>query len=496
MLVKQNLSHKESLVRAKSELAFNCSRVEVNYIYTILSCMKSLFLERTQGLQFDCLGTTSSQSMVGLNESLSGATVRQGKNNMKLMRGSEGGECMTEKSCSHYSTATKDIEETIRDIKKKCKKQLQKLGQEHEEKKVELLNMHADKKKKLETRKFLEAAVIRITHSRTSTQADDLKRLDQDFERKFDEINSEKNECLQSLEQMHEAAKKTLAEDEACWISRIKNWEQAELKICVPKSGNKHFSGICSSNTSQNACDVQTCNDVNVEATYTDTNCMASKGNQVPEAENTLGTMLGDSNQQVHEMVGLRNDKTMDDSTLSCEQSTDNVATKSQSSEHASITVPEILIPAGSQEEFAALNVRLSEYQNCDRITSAAPDEDVSSRMPEVSQSLANLARSASPEVSLNREEALVTTENNRTNHVGPDADNILDQQNREACSLDKEIPDELLLPMPHPMPVVETRDAADSDQVLTGPVEYLILCSFNLFNVHSSFPAKTAGTD
>ncbi|EOA39477.1 hypothetical protein CARUB_v10008075mg [Capsella rubella] len=470
LLVKQNLSHKESLVRAKSELAFNCSRVEVNYIYSILSCMKSLFLERTDGLQFDCFGTTSSQSMVGtkqVNESLSGATVRQGKNTTKSMDSSEDEECMTEKRCSHYSTATKDIEETIRDVKKKCKKQLQKLGQEHKEKKVQLLNMHADKKKKLETRKNLEAAVIRITCSRTSTQVDDLKRLEHDFERKIDKINSEKSECLQSLEKMHEAAKKKLAQDEACWISRITNWAQAELKICVPiKSGSKHFSGICSSNTSQNAHDGQTCNDANVEATYADTNCMASKANQVPEAENTLGgTMSGGTNQKGHEMMGLRNDKAMDVSTLSREQHTDNVASKSQTSENASITVPEILIPAGCQEEFAALNVHFSEYQNCDRITSAAPDEDVSSRVPEISQSLANLAKSPSPEVSLNREEALVTTENNRTNHVGSDADNILDQQNRETCSLDKEIPEEVVMPMPHPAPLVETRGATESDQ-------------------------------
>ncbi|XP_019091616.1 PREDICTED: helicase protein MOM1-like [Camelina sativa] len=469
LLVKEKLSHKESLVRAKSELAFYCSRVEVNYIFTILSCMKSLFLERTQGLQCDCFGTTSSQSMVStkqVNESLSGARVRQGKNNIKSMRSSEGEECTTEKRCSHYSTATKDINETIKDIKKKCKRQLQKLGQEHKEKKVELLNMHADKKEKLETRKNLEAAVIRLSRSRKSTQVDDIKRLEHDFERKFDEINSEKTECLQSLEQMHEAAKKKLAEDEACWISRIKNWAQAELKICVPiKSGNKHFSEICSSSTSKNACDVQTCNDASVEATYTDTNCMASKVNQVPEAENTLGTMSGGTNQQVPELVVLRNDEVMDVLTLSREQPTENVATKSQSSEHASLTVPEILIPAGCQEEFAALNVHLSEYQNCDRITSAAPDEDVASRVPEVSQSLANLAKSASPEVSLNREEALVTTENNRTDHVDTDADNILDQQNRETYSLDKEIRDEVALPKPHPAAVVETRGATESDQ-------------------------------
>jgi hypothetical protein len=461
LLVKQILSHKESLVRANSELAFKCSRVEVDYIYSILSCMKSLFLEHTQGLQFDCFGTNSKQSVVStklVNESLSGATVRDEKINTKSMRNSsEDEECMTEKRCSHYSTATRDIEKTISGIKKKYKKQVQKLVQEHEEKKMELLNMYADKKQKLETSKSVEAAVIRITCSRTSTQVGDLKLLDHNYERKFDEIKSEKNECLKSLEQMHDVAKKKLAEDEACWINRIKSWA-AKLKVCVPiQSGNnKHFSG--SSNISQNAPDVQICNNANVEATYADTNCMASKVNQVPEAENTLGTMSGGSTQQVHEMVDVRNDETMDVSALSREQ-----LTKSQSNEHASITVPEILIPADCQEEFAALNVHLSEDQNCDRITSAASDEDVSSRVPEVSQSLENL--SASPEFSLNREEALVTTENRRTSHVGFDTDNILDQQNREDCSLDQEIPDELAMPVQHLASVVETRGAAESDQ-------------------------------
>ncbi|EFH70002.1 predicted protein [Arabidopsis lyrata subsp. lyrata] len=55
-----------------------------------------------------------------------------------------------------------------------------------------MLSSSEDKKQKLETRKKLEAAVIRISSSRTGTQVDDLKRLDDEFERKFDEIKSEK----------------------------------------------------------------------------------------------------------------------------------------------------------------------------------------------------------------------------------------------------------------------------------------------------------------
>ncbi|KAL1201926.1 Helicase protein MOM1 [Cardamine amara subsp. amara] len=336
LLVKQKFSRKESLARAKSELSFNCSREEINYIYSIFYCMKSLFLERTQ--------------------------VHQEKNHTKLMRSSEGEECTTEKRGSPYSTAAIDIEKTLSDIKRKCKKLVQKLVQEHEKKKVELANRYVDKKQELETRKKVEAAVIRISCSGTRTQVDDLKRLDHQYERKFDEIKSEKDECLKSLEQMYEAAKKKLAEDEACWNSRIKNWAQAELGTSWTK---------------------------------------------------------------------------MDVSTLSPEQATDNVATKSQSKEHISITVP---------------------------ITSASPDEDVSPSAPEIPQSI-NLAKSASPEFSLDREEALVTIENNRTSHVGSDADNILAQQNKEVSSLDKEIPDESALPMPLPASVVETRGSTESDQ-------------------------------
>lgn len=321
-------------------------------MYSIFYCMKSLFLERTQGLQLDCFGTNSKQSMISMkqvNESPSGATVHQEKNNKRSTRSSEGEECTTEKRGSPYSTATIDIEKAIIDIKRKCKKQVQKLVQEHEEKKVELVKMYADKKKQLETRKVVEAAVIRITCSGTS-KVDVLKEQDQKYEKTFDEIKSEKDECLKSLERMFEAAKKKLAEDEACWICRVKNWAQAEVNICVPikRGNNKHFSGICSSNTLKNAPDVLTSND-------------------------------------------------------------------------------------------------------------------------------ANLSKSASPEFSLDREEALVTIENNRTNHVDSDADNILAQQNKEACSLDKEIPDESALPMPHPAASeVETRGSTESDQVLTAPCKIL----------------------
>ncbi|CAH2038609.1 unnamed protein product [Thlaspi arvense] len=390
--VKQNLNREESLVSAKSELAFSCSREE------------SLFLERTQG--------------------------------------------------SHCRSVAEDVEKTISDLKKKFRKRRQKLVQIHEAKKVELVNIYADKKEKLETCKKVEASYIRVTYSGISTQSlqDALKRLEYDSKIKLDKLNTELDECLKSLEQMHEDAKKKLAEDEACWIRRIKNWEQAELMNCAPiQSGNnKHFTGICPSNTSKNAPNVHTCNDASGEATSADTNCMVSKGNQLPEAENTLRTMSGGSTQQVHEMVASRNDKALDVATLSREQPTDNVATKSQPNEQASITTPEILIPAGCQE-----------YQSCDRMTSATPDEDVPSRVPEISQSFANLTKSASSEISLNRKEAI---KNNRICHAGSDANDILDQQKEEACSLDKEIPDKLALPMPSPASVVETMGSVESD--------------------------------
>ncbi|KAL0732473.1 hypothetical protein Bca4012_008682 [Brassica carinata] len=410
--VKQKFNREESLVRAKSELGFNCSREEVDYIYSFLYCMKSLFVGRTQGFQ------------------------------------EKGEECMAEKRGSQYSSVAKDVEKTISDIKKKCSKSLHKLVQTLEEKKMDLMNRNADKKQELQNCKKVEASFIRVTYLGISTQSlhDALQRLERTFERKFDDLKGELDECLESLEKICEAAKKKLAEDEACWISRIEKWALAELRNGAPiQSGNnKHLSGLCSSN----APDVQTCNDASGEATYAETNC------KVPEAETTIRTMSGGSTQRVHEVVASRNDKAMYDSTLSHEQPTENVATKSQPSEHLSITAPEILKPAGCQEEFAALNVQLSEYQIRDKVTSATPDEDVPSRVP------------ASLDPSLNREEVSVSVENDRTVQAGSNADNILDQQNEEACSLDNEIPDELALPLPHPVSLVKTRGSAESDQV------------------------------
>ncbi|KAF3589172.1 hypothetical protein F2Q69_00026065 [Brassica cretica] len=452
-LVKQTCNREESLVRAKSELGFSCSEEEVDYIYSLLCCMKSIFLGRTRSLQVDCLGTNSKQAKV--NESLSGDTVRQEQSNTKSMR----------------SSVTKDVEKTISDIKNKCSKKLQELVQIHEEKKVDLMNRSADKKQELQNGKKLEVLYIRVTCSGLSSQSllDNLQRVEDDFERKNDDLKIEMNDCLKKLEGMHEAEKKKLAEDEAYWISRIENWAQAQAELidCAPiQSGsNKHLSGLRSSNTSKNTPDVQTCSDASGEATYADTSCMVAKENQLPETENTLRTMSGGSTQQVHEIVASRNDKALDISPVSHEQPTDNVATKSQPNEPASLSAPDILIPAGCQEESGALNVHSSEYPNCVRVTSAAPDEDVPSRVAEISQSVANLAKSASLESWLNREEALVSIENDKTIHSGADTDNIFDHQYEEACSLYKEIPDELVSPIPHPAPALKTRDSAESDQ-------------------------------
>ncbi|CAG7868295.1 unnamed protein product [Brassica rapa] len=452
-LVKQTCNREESLVRAKSELGFSCSEEEVDYIYSLLCCMKSIFLGRTQSLQLDCLGTNSKLAKV--NESLSGDIVRQERSNTKSMR----------------SSVTKDVEKTISDIKNKCSKKLQELVQIHEEKKVDLMNRSADKEQELQNGKKLEVLYIRVTCSGLSSQSllDNLQRVEDDFERKNDDLKIEMNDCLKKLEGMHEAEKKKLAEDEAYWISRIENWAQAQAELidCAPiQSGNnKHLSGLRSSNTSKNTPDVQTCNDASGEATYADTSSMVAKKNQLPEAESTLRTMSGGSTQQVHDIVASRNDKALDISPLSHEQPTDNVATKSQPNELASLSAPEILIPACCQEESGVLNVQSSDYPNCVRVTSATPNEDVPSRVAEISQSVANLAKSASLESWLNREEALVSIENDKTIRSGSDTDNIFDHQYEEACSLYKEIPDELVSRIPHPAPVLKTRDSAESHQ-------------------------------
>ncbi|CAF2081957.1 unnamed protein product, partial [Brassica napus] len=452
-LVKQTCNREESLVRAKSELGFSCSEEEVDYIYSLLCCMKSIFLGRTQSLQLDCLGTNSKLAKV--NESLSGDIVRQERSNTKSMR----------------SSVTKDVEKTISDIKNKCSKKLQELVQIHEEKKVDLMNRSADKEQELQNGKKLEVLYIRVTCSGLSSQSllDNLQRVEDDFERKNDDLKIEMNDCLKKLEGMHEAEKKKLAEDEAYWISRIESWAQAQAELidCAPiQSGNnKHLSGLRSSNTSKNTPDVQTCNDASGEATYADTSSMVAKKNQLPEAESTLRTMSGGSTQQVHDIVASRNDKALDISPLSHEQPTDNVATKSQPNELASLSAPEILIPAGCQEESGVLNVQSSDYPNCVRVTSATPNEDVPSRVAEISQSVANLAKSASLESWLNREEALVSIENDKTIRSGSDTDNIFDHQYEEACSLYKEIPDELVSRIPHPAPVLKTRDSAESHQ-------------------------------
>ncbi|CAN7019487.1 unnamed protein product [Brassica rapa subsp. trilocularis] len=455
-LVKQTCNREESLVRAKSELGFSCSEEEVDYIYSLLCCMKSIFLGRTQSLQLDCLGTNSKLAKV--NESLSGDIVRQERSNTKSMR----------------SSVTKDVEKTISDIKNKCSKKLQELVRIHEEKKVDLMNRSADKEQELQNGKKLEVLYIRVTCSGLSSQSllDNLQRVEDDFERKNDDLKIEMNDCLKKLEGMHEAEKKKLAEDEAYWISRIENWAQAQAELidCAPiQSGNnKHLSGLRSSNTSKNTPDVQTCNDASGEATYADTSSMVAKKNQLPEAESTLRTMSGGSTQQVHDIVASRNDKALDIldiSPLSHEQPTDNVATKSQPNELASLIAPEILIPAGCQEESGVLNVQSSDYPNCVRVTSATPNEDVPSRVAEISQSVANLAKSASLESWLNREEALVSIENDKTIRSGSDTNNIFDHQYEEACSLYKEIPDELVSRIPHPAPVLKTRDSAESYQ-------------------------------
>ncbi|KAF2589200.1 hypothetical protein F2Q70_00041987 [Brassica cretica] len=163
----------------------------------------------------------------------------------------KGEECMAEKRGSHYSSVTKDVEKTISDIKKKCSKSLHKLVQTLEEEKMDLMNRNAVKKQELQNCKKVEASFIRVTYSGINTQSlhDALQRLECTFERKFDDLKGELDECLESLEQINEAGKKKLAEDEACWISRIEKWARAELRNGAP---NQAWSNADNSLDQQN----------------------------------------------------------------------------------------------------------------------------------------------------------------------------------------------------------------------------------------------------
>lgn len=244
-LLKHKIDHKESLALAKEHLKFGCKKEEAEYVYSMLQCLKSLFLCHAKNLELACSLKNPAQSeAVGEDNLVTCLSRTFDSRKMKVQIGDslQGQEYSSKQTLLEpgfalgFQLAQKDLSKSIKDIQKKFRKKMMKLFQKQEEEKLDYDRKYKEQKAQLENKKRMEAAVIRLC-SNVQTKTDKLKKLDSEYAKRFDKLKHQMDLDLNSLEAAHTAARIKLQEKEASWVEGVRSWAQVEL---VKPPLNKH----------------------------------------------------------------------------------------------------------------------------------------------------------------------------------------------------------------------------------------------------------------
>ncbi|KAE9585765.1 putative DNA helicase chromatin remodeling SNF2 family [Lupinus albus] len=198
--VKHNLDQNASLILAKEILNFDCKKVEVEYLYSMLRCLKNIFLYRT-GISSDTGSPKASESRNGVY-SCTGREVELFK---------------------------KDISKSIKETKKKLKKKLTKLFSMQLEEKQRLKAAIEDEKAHFESKYKLESAAIRCCSPNDVVREEKLEDLSREYAKKIGELKCEHETRLKDLEDVQSAKIRDFQDQEAAWVEELMSWAKSEL---------------------------------------------------------------------------------------------------------------------------------------------------------------------------------------------------------------------------------------------------------------------------
>ncbi|KAK8584570.1 hypothetical protein V6N13_138528 [Hibiscus sabdariffa] len=243
VLLKQKLDHKESLALAKRHLGFTCKKEEADYVYSMLRCLKRMFLYRTGYLKVPNSPKASGLPSEAVERDYSNATSNQHNIKAKiedLLGFQEGSDIQTISDSGvppEIQLARRDLLKSIKEIQKKCDKLMKKLNEKHRQEMEQFNQKYEEEKAQLENKKRTEAAVIRL-HSNVSTRTDKLKNLDTEYARKFDELERQMDIHLKDLEASQVAARRNIQERKTRWVESVKSWARVELVKSPISEGN------------------------------------------------------------------------------------------------------------------------------------------------------------------------------------------------------------------------------------------------------------------
>ncbi|MED6123359.1 hypothetical protein PIB30_048414 [Stylosanthes scabra] len=198
-LLKHKGYQRDSLLLAKQRLNFVCRKEEVNYMYSVLRCLKGLFLHR-MGNSKEPVSPESSRKVYSSKE------VAQ---EVELFK--------------------KDVFQSISEIRRKCQEQLKKCKQMQQEEKKSLETALVNEKAEFEKKYKIELLVIRTCSPNDVMKTEKLKVLTTEFVKKIEELKREHETRLKALEDKHVAARKNIKLKEDAWAQDVEDWAKNEL---------------------------------------------------------------------------------------------------------------------------------------------------------------------------------------------------------------------------------------------------------------------------
>jgi hypothetical protein len=338
-LLKYKIDHKESLALAKQHLNFDCKKEEVDYFYSLLRCLKNIFLYRT-------------------------------------------GNCKEFSDKQVLSLAKKDVSKSIKEIKKKCTKQLMKLNQKQREEKDKIKRSTEEEKAQLEKKHRMESTIIcAYLQSNFSMRIDKLKVMDNEHAKRIEGLDNQMERRLKRLEETQLVAIKYVHERETLWVEEVKSWAQVELLNKIPS--NKPLHGVKCLKT----CDQIAAHDAgpaNVALVSGHLSEEHSPDRAVQSSPGNGPGFYGISETVPDEAVGCCS--AVETPALLCRQDSVSDELNAMAPEGVSVTGFENCNGAGSsgddQVNIGSVNPCSKEH-NADEATSSNPDAEVPLKVPE-----------------------------------------------------------------------------------------------------------------
>jgi hypothetical protein len=202
-LLNHKLDHKASLILAEQNLNFDCKKGEVDLIYSMLRCLKKIFLHRTENYN-----NTSPKASKSPRVSCTGVAQE-----VELFK--------------------KDLSKSIKKIQKTFKKTLNKIRLMHQEEKRRLREVNELHKAELERKYTIELAFTRSCSPNEVTRIEMLKILNVEHQKRIEDLEFQYETSLKDLEDKHSAHIVKVQECEATWVEDLKSWAKNELRNIV-----------------------------------------------------------------------------------------------------------------------------------------------------------------------------------------------------------------------------------------------------------------------